>query len=238
LGTVLGRTSLIDSGNLPTELTWIEFEFLQPVPLQPNTQYFLRLRSQPDSTVVYSATQPRIHWGYIHTAYVPPGYGGGIAYRFIDYQGSGWYQELHQYDFSFRLIGSPCGPPTQTDSRHVHFNYNANAQDALTLHLIFPDYPADNYDIDFQANLNPDRTEFFWEGTVLVGPTGQKTEQKLKIHTHSLSSSAAQFCIHRDRRFNDKALRIDLDNENLINYSAGGEVTQGTSAYVSEPELQ
>ena len=124
------------------------------------------------------------------------------------------------------------------DSRHLHFNYNQNAQNATTLHLIFPDYPADNYDISFQDYLNVDKTEFSWEGKVLVGPAGSKTEQRLKIHTHSLTSVVAQFCIHRDRRYNDKALNITLDSQNLINYTTDGEVTKGSSIYVSEPELQ
>ena len=124
------------------------------------------------------------------------------------------------------------------DSRHLHFNYNQNAQNATTLHLIFPDYPADNYDISFQDYLNVDKTEFSWEGKVLVGPAGSKTEQRLKIHTHSLTSAVAQFCIHRDRRYNDKALNITLDSQNLINYTTDGEVTKGSSIYVSEPELQ
>ena len=124
------------------------------------------------------------------------------------------------------------------DSRHVHFNYNQNVQDAATLKLIFPDYPADNYNIDFQTYLNADKTEFSWEGKVLVGPEGSKTEQRLKIHTHSLTSVAAQFCIHRDRRSNDKTLNITLDTENLINYTGAGEESKGLSSWVGEPQRQ
>jgi len=131
------------------------------------------------------------------------------------------------------------------DSRHVHFGYNTNAQDAITLRLIFPGYPADNYNIDFQTYLNADKTEFSWEGIVLVGSDGSKTEQRLKIHTHSLTIMVAQFCVHRplspDQSYNDKALNIFLDTEELIRYAADerGTTIKGLSIYVTqEPEWQ
>ncbi len=138
-------------------------------------------------------------------------------------------------------LSSPAIPSDTArikDSRHVHFNYNQNVQNAVTLHLVFPDYLSDNYDIPFQNYLNGDKTEFYWEGTVLVGPEGSKTEQILRIHTHSLTSFVAQFCVHRDRRYNDKALNITLDIENLINYTAAGEESRGSSFWVEEPQRQ
>ena len=130
------------------------------------------------------------------------------------------------------------------DSRHVHFDYNQNAQNAVILHLIFPDYPADNYDIDFQTYLNADKTKFSWEGIVLVGPDGSKTEQRLKIHTHSFTITVAQFCVHRplspDQSYNDKALNISLDSEELIRYATDerGTTTKGSSIWVEEPQRQ
>lgn len=130
------------------------------------------------------------------------------------------------------------------DSRHVHFNYNQNVQNAVTLRLVFPDYLSDNYDIPFQNYLNADKTEFSWEGIVSVGPDGSKTEQRLKIHTHSLTVMATQFCIHRplspDQSYNDKALNILLDTEELIKYAsdAKGTTTKGSSIWIEEPELQ
>jgi len=138
-------------------------------------------------------------------------------------------------------LASPAVPSDMSrikDSRHVHFNYNQNAKTATTLHLIFPDFPGDNYDISFQSYLNTGQTEFYWEGTVAVGPAGSKTDQKLKIHTHSIDifTGNAQFSIHRDKRYNDKALSITLDDENLINYTADGQTTKGDSVFV--PELQ
>lgn len=133
-------------------------------------------------------------------------------------------------------------PPSDTerikDSRHVHFTYSQNAKDAITLHLVFPDYPADNFDIAFQTYLNLGKTEFYWEGKVLVGPSGNKTEQNLIIQTHSLELTYAQFSVHRDRRYNDKALEITLDDQNLINYTVQGNTAKGSSIHVSEPEWQ
>ena len=139
---------------------------------------------------------------------------------------------------AFGIESLPTDEGRIKDTRHVHLTYNNNLQEAVTLHLIFPDYPSDNYDIDFQTYLNPEKTEFFWEGTIFVGPEDNKTEQKLKIHTHNISVDSAQFCVHRDRRYNDKTLQINLDDQNLINYTADGQVTKGSSIYVSEPEIQ
>ena len=123
------------------------------------------------------------------------------------------------------------------DSRHVHLTYNQDATTALALHLIFPDYPADNYDISFQDYLNPAITEFYWDGNILVGPDGNKTEQKLKIHTHSLDMISSLFCVHRDQRHNDKALEITLDDQNLVKYKADGEpppeAEKGDSIFVT-----
>lgn len=119
------------------------------------------------------------------------------------------------------------------DSRHTHVLYSQNTQGAANLTLYFPD---DNFtqNINYQNGLNTDKTQFFWEGTVTVGGV----DQKLKIHTHSLTASATQFCFHRDRRFNSKALNISLDGQNLINYTAAGSTTKGISLWAGEPQLQ
>ena len=119
------------------------------------------------------------------------------------------------------------------DSRHTHVLYSQNAQNASTLSL---NWSADGVteNIDFQTYLNAGRTEFNWEGTIDVNGS----PQQLKIHTHSLTGTAALFCFHRDRRFNSKAVNISLDSQNLINYSAAGTTTPGASIWVGEPELQ
>jgi hypothetical protein len=141
-------------------------------------------------------------------------------------------------------VFSPDDSDRKKDSRHVHFNYNQNVQNAVTLHLVFLDYPGDNFDISFQDYLNADKTEFFWEGIVSVGPAGSKTEQRLKIHTHSLTVMTTQFCIHRplspDQSYNDKALNIYLDDQEFIEYAADtkGTTTKGSSFWVENPILQ
>lgn len=117
VGTVLGTSNTIESDNLSTELTWQDFIFSSPVALSPSTQYFLRLRSIPDSTIPWSGAEGPIYWGYIHTAYSPPGYGQGEAWRYIGQNENPGYQgiELDQYDYSFLINESSC-PGNQTKS--------------------------------------------------------------------------------------------------------------------------
>lgn len=119
------------------------------------------------------------------------------------------------------------------DSRHAHVLYSQNAQNASILSL---SWPADGVteNINFQTYLNADRTEFNWEETINVNGS----PQQLKIHTHSLTGTAALFCFHRDRRFNSKTVNISLDSQNLINYSAAGAATPGASIWAGEPEFQ
>lgn len=136
------------------------------------------------------------------------------------------------------LSSTPSDEERIKDSRHVHFTYNQDARNAATLHLVFPDYPADNFDINFQNFLDPGKTKFYWEGGVLVGPVGNQIEQKLIIQTHSLDITSAQFSVHRDRRYNDKALEIILDDQNLLHYTTDGQTTKGSSVHVTDPQWQ
>jgi hypothetical protein len=83
--------------------------------------------------------------------------------------------------------------------------------------------------------------QFFWEDEVDV----EGEIQKLKIHTHRLNNPDTQFSIHRDQRYNNKALTIDIDDTptdsdpgNLITYTAQGETATGTSIYVSNLQWQ
>ena len=99
--------------------------------------------------------------------------------------------------------------------------------------LFFPD-DSHTETIDYQSYLNADKTEFNWEEILIVGGINQK----LKIHSHELSDTQTLFCIHRDRRYNTKALNISLDGQNLINYNVDGGVSQGSSFWVDSPSLQ
>lgn len=123
--------------------------------------------------------------------------------------------------------------PPNHDSRHTHFTYNLNIKDAVLMRLSFPDDSL-NYDINFQNYLNAGKDAFYWQETIAVG--GQN--QIIEIKTHSLTDASAQFSIRRDQRYNDKAIQIFIDGDNLINYQSNGSTTKGASLFVSEPEWQ
>lgn len=124
----------------------------------------------------------------------------------------------------------------ERDSRHVHFSYNrmiATTTERLILtfdgafikEIVIADFLEDN--------------QIYWEGEIDVGGD----IQHLKIHTHRLNAPDTQFCIHRDRRKNNKALNLDINGDggvtpNLISYNSEGQTTKGSSIYVSEPEWQ
>ena len=126
-------------------------------------------------------------------------------------------------------------PPSGTrkyDSRHVHFTYSQNVSLATTLTLDFVGFTQVN--IPFQDYYDPASGKFSWSGTINVG--GE--DQTLKIITHKIDPAYADFSVTRDLRYNTKAVSINLDGENLINYSSTGTTTKGLSANVSDPVLQ
>ena len=125
------------------------------------------------------------------------------------------------------------------DSRHVHFNYSCQIatstekliltfEGGITEEIVIADYIKQG--------------EFFWEGEVEVGGYNQR----LKIHTHRFNNPDTQFSVHRDRRYNNKALDIDISgnpdcpalSSTLIRYDAEGATTKGNSIYVSTPIWQ
>lgn len=126
---------------------------------------------------------------------------------------------------------SPTGTRV-ADSRHVHFTYSQDATNTTNLVLDFPGYTTSN--IAFQDYLNADKTSFDWSGTVSVG--GE--DQVLRVMTHNLNTSLADFSVTRDLRYNTKALSISLDGQNIINYDVSGNATQGSSVNVSAPQAQ
>jgi len=121
------------------------------------------------------------------------------------------------------------------DSRHVHFDYNIRTIDTLSekLTLTFT-YDSSSVTKEIIIADNMKDGQIYWEGEVAVNGVNQK----IKIHTHSLNDpdTYTQFCVHRDRRYNDKALTITLSGDvsgNLIQYTADGSSTTFTSLYVS-----
>ena len=125
------------------------------------------------------------------------------------------------------------------DSRHVHINYSRQIstttekliltfEGGVTEEIIISDFIKDGQ-IDWQKEID-------------VGGD----LQKLKIHTHRLNNPDTQFSIHRDIRYNDKSLEIDIDDDpfypdqspTLIRYEADGSTTEGNSPDVSTPVWQ
>jgi len=123
------------------------------------------------------------------------------------------------------------------DSRHVHFDYNRHIETSTeTLKLIFS-HNSSTTTRDIVIIDNMKEGQIYWEGQFDVGGESQK----LKIHTHRLNSPDTQFCIHRDRRYNTKTLKIEISGDttgDLIGYDVEGQTTKGTSIYVSEPIQQ
>lgn len=137
----------------------------------------------------------------------------------------------------------PSPPPDENrvkDSRHIHLNYSreiSTSTEWLTLTFTY-DGSIITKDIPISENLK--EGQIYWEGEVNVGGK----IQKLKIHTHRFNNPDTQFCIHRDRRYNDKALIIEINGDpdpdlgSLISYTAEGEIVNGTSIYVTNLEWQ
>lgn len=124
------------------------------------------------------------------------------------------------------------------DSRHVHFDYSrpiSTSTEKLIL-TFTSDASTISQEIPIADNLKDG--QIYWEGEVNV----EGSIQKLKIHTHRLNDPFldTQFCIHRDRRYNNKALKVEIsgDSGDLIRYDASGQTQKGNSIYVSEPLWQ
>lgn len=121
------------------------------------------------------------------------------------------------------------------DSRHIHFDYSrviSISTEKLT--LIFSNSPNPDVSQDIIIADNLIAGQIFWSGEVIVGGEAQN----IKIQTHRLNNPDTQFSVHRDRRYNNKSLKINIDGipdpdpGTLIEYSAGGEESRGTSIYL------
>lgn len=125
------------------------------------------------------------------------------------------------------------------DSRHTHFDYSRQINTSAESLILTFFYNSSSVSETIIINNNIQEDQIFWEGDVDVN--GEI--QTIKIHTHWLNDPVlgTQFCVHRDQRYNDKALKIELDADStgdLINYDVSGQTTQGISIYVSEPVWQ
>jgi prepilin-type N-terminal cleavage/methylation domain-containing protein len=116
--------------------------------------------------------------------------------------------------------------PTGTridDTRHLHLDMGWSIQGHNTMRLIFSDPP----DPDVVYNLNiPDYMSsgrFFWQGTRDVN--GE--DQKLRILSHFNDPLNTILSVTRDRRYNNRALEIQVDGTTIVTYDAGGKATPG-----------
>jgi hypothetical protein len=136
---------------------------------------------------------------------------------------------------SFASSSSPSDVSRIKDSRHLHFDYSRNintASENITLNFnngsVVQTFPISDHIADGQIK---------WSGTFSVNGS----DQTIEISTHKLNSPETQFSIKRDRRLNDKAVKITISNDSsgyLVNYSADGLTTDFTSLYVSNLNWQ
>ncbi|MEK7664498.1 MAG: prepilin-type N-terminal cleavage/methylation domain-containing protein [Patescibacteria group bacterium] len=134
---------------------------------------------------------------------------------------------------------APSDSSRTKDSRHVHLDYsrqnfiNCPATNA-TLSLYFNGASSPQQTVSICSNLVSGQLK--WKGAILVAGSNQTIE----IDTHHLNdinyTNGTQFSLHRDRRSNNKSLRVTISGDNtgnLIDYSDDGLTTIHTSSYVS-----
>ena len=110
------------------------------------------------------------------------------------------------------------------DTRHLHYDLGWSIQNSTTLRFVFSDTTPVTKDIAMATYFDVGKTEFSWEGTIDVN--GSK--QVLQVKTHLLDATNTILSIHRDRRYNDKAVQILIDGKEIVSYTAAGEAAVGT----------
>ena len=118
---------------------------------------------------------------------------------------------------------SPTGTRI-SDTRHTHLDFGWSMQSSITMSLIFSD--PGNPDVIQNINISGYIAggKFDWEGT--VGVYGE--DQTLRIHSHLLNVSNTILSVHRDRRYNTKALEIRVDGVTVATYDASGNAAAGS----------
>lgn len=112
-----------------------------------------------------------------------------------------------------------------TDSRHLHFDLGWSIQNSTTLTLAFTDSPNPpvTQNIPMAGYFNVGKTVFNWSGTITVNGS----DQVLKVHTHTLDAFNTILTIDRDIRYNNKALTVSIDGQEVVSYTALGVATVG-----------
>ena len=110
-----------------------------------------------------------------------------------------------------------------SDTRHIHLDLTWNLDDQTNMEISFTGTcgPPVVRNITIDDYIDIVAEKFDWEDTVTVCTT----DQILRIHSHNLSS-ITNLSIHRDRRFNDTVLEIEVDGTKIIKYDADGIATQ------------
>ncbi|PIU74789.1 MAG: hypothetical protein COS76_04295, partial [Candidatus Portnoybacteria bacterium CG06_land_8_20_14_3_00_39_12] len=131
------------------------------------------------------------------------------------------------------LNGPVASASRQIDSRHIHVSITRLILTASEkIYLYFDNATTSQQTIDIATNLSGGQID--WSGTVSIN--GQ--DQQIRLHTHGLNDPNTIFCIHRDRRFNNKSLKINVESDNLINYAADGTLSNGLSIWAQPPQIQ
>ena len=227
VGNVIGKSLLVDGDSISSALSWNRFIFPSPVSLLANTTYYLRLRSLPDSTISTPGAEGTIIWAYGRESTAPSVYDGGDAWRYVgaNNNSADAGQQLgpsDQYDFSFRLY-SDEGPPI-TDSRHMEFDLEFSLRNHTNITLVF-DGGAHTETITIADNMNGPQTEFDWEDDVDVGGN----IEHIRIHSLYIDDNDTILSVHRGQDVNDLSLDIDIDTVDLVDYTAGGTPTKGST---------
>ncbi len=131
---------------------------------------------------------------------------------------------------SFSSVPNPSDASRVKDSRHLHFDYS-RVIDTNTENITLS---FDNGFVIYTFSINAYfiSGQIDWSDTISVAGSNQT----VRIHTHRLNNPDTQFSIYRDRRLNNKSLKITISgdsSEQLANYSADGLTTDFSSIYVS-----
>ena len=132
-------------------------------------------------------------------------------------------------------VSVPSDSARIKDSRHVHVDYIGRFIDTATETMSLDFSPSPTVESITIADYISGG-QFVWEGIIDVD--GEM--QELRIHTHKLNDVgfATQFSIHRSGKVNTKPFIITVSGDgsgDIIQYTATGITTQGTSIYVSTP---
>ncbi len=177
--------------------------------------------AEGNEVVFQKITGETSSWGYVALA----------SARDLEKTKTVYVSRMGQIDM--KDSGSPSDESRNKDSRHVHFSYTRTI-DVLTESVILSfEYNGSVYEYEIPMDSNMRGDQFYWQGEIEV----DDSLQRLTLQTQRLNNPDTEFCIHRDRRYNDKALSVSLSGDSsgpLISYSADGLNTNSSSIYTGE----